>query len=366
MKRIAITQLLPGMITAESVLDINKQLIVEKGTLLKEPHIHRLQSYTILSVCVEDSPITVDLEDLDAPKQEERESMTYGQRVRDSEEYKAFRQSYDLKLDSLKAALNSVVEKNMDLDVTELLQSSLSMVSKTNGGTMSILDMLHNMREYDDSTYAHCMNVALICNVLATWLKLSPEDVEMATACGLFHDIGKILVDQSLITKPGKLSVVEYSEVKNHTVRGYKLLQERNVDAHIMNSALMHHERHDGTGYPLGLRGEQIDRFARIVAIADVYDAMTATRVYREALCPFRVIEMFEEEGFQKYEVEYLLVFLENVVNTYIQNQCLLNDGRIGTILFVNRAKLSRPVIVCDGKYVNLADYPNLRIEKLI
>ena len=365
MKKIAISQLLPGMVTAESVLDINKQLIIEKGTLLKESHIRRLQSYNILAVCVEDSPITADLEEFEESNTEEAEDMTYGQKVRASEEYKAFRKNYDLKLDSLKTTLNSVVEKNVDLDVRKLLQSSLSMVSGTNS-SMSVLDMLHNMREYDDSTYAHCMNVALICNVLATWLKLSPEDVEMATACGLLHDIGKIMVDQSLITKPGKLSATEYSEVKNHTVRGYKLLQEKNVDVHIRNAALMHHERNDGTGYPLGLRGEQIDRFARIVAIADVYDAMTATRVYREALCPFRVIEMFEEEGFQKYEVEYLLVFLENVVNTYIQNQCLLSDGTIATIVFVNRSKLSRPVVECEGRYINLADQPGLKIEKLL
>ena len=75
---------------------------------------------------------------------------------------------------------------------------------------------------------------------------------------------------------------------------------------------------------------------------------------------------MFEEEGFQKYEVEYLLVFLENVVNTYIQNQCLLSDGTIATIVFVNRSKLSRPVIECEGRYINLADQPGLKIEKLL
>lgn len=364
MKKISVKYLQPGMVTAESVLDINKQLIMEKGTTLKENHIRRIQSYNIIALCVEDSPLTADLEDLDAPQPVD-EDLTYGQRVRASEEYKVFRENYDLKLDSLKNALNNVVEKNVNLDVKELLQSSLDMMSGVNG-TMSILDMLHNMREYDDSTYAHCMNVALISNVLATWLRLPPEEVEMATACGLFHDIGKILVDQSLIQKPGKLSDVEYTEVKTHTIRGYKILQEKKVDPHIMNAALMHHERNDGTGYPLKIHGDQIDKYAKIIAIADVYDAMTATRVYRGALCPFRVIEMFEKEGFQRYEVEYLLVFLENVVNTYIQNQCLLSDGQVGTIVFVNRDKLSRPIVDCGGRYINLADYPDLTIEKLL
>ena len=92
----------------------------------------------------------------------------------------------------------------------------------------------------------------------------------------------------------------------------------------------VHHERSNGSGYPLKLKGNQIDPYARIVAIADVYDAMTAARCYRGPLCPFRVIEMFEAEGFQKYDVSILLPFLENVVNSCLQNRCLLSDGRSG------------------------------------
>ena len=246
-----------------------------------------------------------------------------------------------------------------------LLKNTLSIVSN-HSGSISILDMLQNMREYDDSTYTHSLNVALICNILAGWLKLPKEDVELATACGLFHDIGKMLIPYSIIAKPGRLSEEEFATVKKHPALGYELLQSQDVDVHVKNAALMHHERSDGSGYPAKLKGNQIDPYARMVAIADVYDAMTAARCYRGPLCPFCVIEMFETEGFQKYDVSILLPFLENVVNSCLQNRCLLNDGRKVTIIYINKEKLSRPVVQYGEEYINLADQPDLKIEKLL
>ena len=173
--------------------------------------------------------------------------------------------------------------------------------------------------------------------------------MELATACGLFHDIGKMLIPYSIIAKPGRLSEEEFATVKKHPALGYELLQSQDVDVHVKNAALMHHERSDGSGYPSKLKGNQIDPYARMVAIADVYDAMTAARCYRGPLCPFCVIEMFETEGFQKYDVSILLPFLENV-----------------TIIYINKEKLSRPVVQYGEEYINLADQPDLKIEKLL
>jgi HD-GYP domain-containing protein (c-di-GMP phosphodiesterase class II) len=158
----------------------------------------------------------------------------------------------------------------------------------------------------------------------------------------------------------------EFATVKKHPALGYELLLSQDVDVHVKNAALMHHERSDGSGYPSKLKGNQIDPYARMVAIADVYDAMTAARCYRGPLCPFCVIEMFETEGFQKYDVSILLPFLENVVNSCLQNRCLLNDGRKVTIIYINKEKLSRPVVQYGDEYINLADQPDLKIEKLL
>lgn len=141
---------------------------------------------------------------------------------------------------------------------------------------------------------------------------------------------------------------------------------KQNIHEHICNAALMHHERSDGSGYPLGLKDAEIDTYAKMVSIADVYDAMTSARVYRAPICPFKVIEIFELEGLQRYDVGFVLCFLENIVNTYIQNRCRLSDGREGTIIFINKPKLSRPMVQCGDQYVNLAETPDLCIEALL
>lgn len=222
------------------------------------------------------------------------------------------------------------------------------------------------MRAYDDLTYAHCLNVALICNVFAGWLHFSQEDTELATLCGLFHDIGKLCIPDSIIKKPDRLTNEEYDVIKTHTIEGYKLLQNQPVNDHIKNAALMHHERCDGSGYPFGLTGNRIDKFAKIVSIADVYDAMTAARVYRGPLCPFTVIDIFEKEGLQKYESEYILCFLKNVVLTYIGQRVRLTNGQEGDVVFINPQQLSRPMIQCGDTFVDLSKQKDIAIERLL
>ncbi len=359
MKRLSTLQLIPGMVVAEDILSFHRQLVIPKNTVLTDKLITKLDLYGILTVYVEDKIPDISLVP-PAPK-----VPSYSERVKKSSEFQQFKEDYQLNLNSFRDVINDVVEKNIELDVDTLLKNALDIIANRKGQT-GVLDMLHNMREYDDSTYTHSMNVALICNVLATWLKFEQDEVELATACGLFHDIGKLLIPHEIITKPGKLSDEEYAQIQKHPVEGYQLLLSHDVDNHVRFAALMHHERFDGTGYPMHLVGNQIDKFARIVSIADVYDAMTAARVYRGPLCPFRVIEIFESEGYQRYDVKYLLPFLENVVNTYIQNHCLLSDGREGDIIYINKEKLSRPVVQCGMEYVNLADYPDVSIVELI
>lgn len=355
-------QLLPGMIVAQDVLSYDRQMLMSKDTVLTDRLITKLDLYGILTILVEDAPVR---NEAAIPPDEGDAGPSYAQRIQSSPVFKKFKADYELNVDSFKNALNAVVERNIELDVNTLLHNTLDMIA-AGKGQIGILDMLQNMREYDDSTFTHCLNVGLICNVLATWLKFSPEEIEMATACGLFHDIGKLMIPHSIITKPGKLDSHEYAMIQKHPIIGYQLLQAQSVDDHIRNSALMHHERCDGSGYPMRLSGPDIDSYARLVAIADVYDAMTAARVYRGPLCPFRVIEIFEQEGFEKYDVEYLLTFLENVVNTYIRNRCLLSDGREAEIVFINKDKLSRPMVRSGVDYINLADAPHLFITKLL
>jgi len=365
MKQLSTFELVPGMVIGKDVYDFHRQLIITRGAVLTDNMITKLELHGIWYVYVEETVPKNSSVPTPEVTPDPAKPLSYLERIKESEEFKQFEQEYHLGLDTFKDAMNSVIQKNIKLDVDTLLKETMSVIMNRKG-QVGILDMLHSMRDFDDSTYTHCMNVALICSVLAQWLDFDTKDVETATACGLFHDIGKLLVPHDIISKPGKLSDEEYAQIQKHPVSGYQLLMNQDVSDHVRNAALMHHERYDGTGYPHRLRDEEIDKFARIVAIADVYEAMTAARVYRGPLCPFKAIEIFESEGYQKYDIQYLLIFLENVVNSYIQNRCLLSDGREGTIIYINKEKISRPIVQCDGEYVNLAERLDLNIVELI
>ena len=128
----------------------------------------------------------------------------------------------------------------------------------------------------------------------------------------------------------------------------------------------MHHERCDGSGYPSKLSYDKLDRFARLVSIADVYDAMTSARVYRDSLSPFTVVDIFEKEGLQKYDPECILVFLEHIVDTYLNYRVLLNDGRTGEIVLINKHALSRPLIKLEDGFLDLSLNKDVMIEKIL
>lgn len=203
--------------------------------------------------------------------------------------------------------------------------------------------------------------------MLGEWVGLSEEDLEVLTLAGLLHDIGKCMISPEIIKKPSLLTPDEYEEVKKHARYGAEILETQPLDKRVIRAALMHHERCDGTGYPMGLKDEEIDDFAKIIAIADVYDAMTANRCYRKGLCPFEVIATFEREGLTKYDSRYILTFLNRIVDTYICNSVLLNDGTCGKIVLMNQKSLSRPVIhTMTNEYIDLTKHPELYIQAII
>lgn len=354
MKRTFIANLIPGMVTGEDVYSYSNQLIVSKGTVLTDKIITRLEFYSVPSIRIMENEV-----------QEPTISDPYSARIQASPEFHKFKETFDTTIVDFKDQINDIVEKGAPIDVSSMLDDTLKLL-QADGENVNFFNMLHNMRAYDDLTYAHCLNVALICNVFAGWLHFSQEDIELATLCGLFHDIGKLCIPDSIIKKPDRLTNEEYDVIKTHTIEGYKILQNQPVNDHIKNAALMHHERCDGSGYPFGLTGNRIDKFAKIVSIADVYDAMTAARVYRGPLCPFTVIDIFEKEGLQKYESEYILCFLKNVVLTYIGQRVRLTNGQEGDVVFINPQQLSRPMVKCGDTFVDLSKQKDIAIERLL
>ena len=298
MQRVLLSDLTSGMITAEDVFSMDNQLIVPKGIALTENLIARLFSFDLFSIKIEDEILTSSLENFS--------ETSYAEKLKASPDYLAFKEEFKDNLDKLEFSLNALVEKNKDFDPHSLLSDTIGLIENRETHNTGMMDMILNMHDFDDCTYTHSLNVALICNILAGWLRFSPAEKELATACGLFHDVGKLQIPAEIMKKPGKLTPAEYQIIKTHPLESYKLLSRYELPDEVKNAALMHHERCDGSGYPYGFTYDKINRFARLVAVADVYEAMTSSRTYRDALSPFKAITYFENDRLQKYDTEFL------------------------------------------------------------
>lgn len=355
--KILTSQAVPGMVVADDVYTKDLHLVIGKDTTLTDKIITRLEFYSITDLSVYSDENLIDVEN-------NYVESTFYSEIKRSDSFKHFHKAYQNTVNQLKGSFDNLIN-SQEVNPDQLLVDVSKILFQCNTN-IELFNMLHCLREYDDTTYIHSLNVSLIGNILGKWLHFSPDDLEAITISGLLHDVGKLLIPNTIISKPDKLTNEEFSLIKTHAVRGYNLLKNKNLDDRIKNATLMHHERCDGSGYPNGLVDHEIDSFAKLIAIVDVYDAMTCARVYRGPLCPFEVINLFETEGYLKYDTKYLLTFLEGIVQTYINNNVRLNNKMEGEIVLINKFELSRPVVMVGDDFIDLSKHRNLYIEALI
>ena len=389
-KKLSPKELKAGMIALEAIVTPLGQPIAPAGETLTRQIINKMKLYNCeyAVVDVEEEPNEVVTETTDnapldaipeiaaepapepyAPKEVKtrvEEAKTHSQKIVESNEFHDFEMDYSHALSFLKEVFEGVQNKAYTIEEDELLKSVQPLFISRNTIT-ELFDMIQQMHSLNDSVYAHCVNVALISRMIGRWLHMEPHDLDTLTCCGLLHDIGKLVIPEEILNKPGKLTDEEFAIVKSHPKYGYELLRNQNIDSRIKKSALMHHERYDGSGYPNGLSEELLSDFAMIVAIADVYDAMTAARAYRVPLSPFQVIANFEKDGFQKYHTKYIYVFLHRIAATYQNNRVMLSDGRACKIVMLNQNNLSRPIVrFDDGEVLDLSTQTDLQITRIL
>jgi len=267
------------------------------------------------------------------------------------------------------------------LEMEKLLKRIMSMVSS--GQKLPVLDLrnglillIERMDQYNVLTFvappqAGAVDVlvrnSVLCAMtsyqLAKWNKFPEKDWLPAAMAGLLHDIGNVKVDPAILNKPSRLTAEELQEMKQHTVYGFKLLEGiTSVNQGVWLSALQHHERIDGSGYPMKVKGEKIHPFAKIVAIADMYHAMTSNRNYRKAESPYLVLEELHAGSFGKLEPLYVQTFIERMTQFHVGVFVRLNNEKIGEIVFSDRNNPTRPMVSINGEIVNLASNRQLFI----
>lgn len=351
MKDIARIALQPGMTIGKDIFNYHNELLFPAGTKVDETILAKLARHSIMAV-----PI---MEDVDF-------ATTHFEKIRLSEGFRTFELQYNHCLISYRNAMNNFVLDTVPVDTDFLMSIYHTLASLAPNGNL-LLDYLYNMVPNEDElTHTHCLNSALIAGVFADWLSMSPSDKEILILSGFFYDIGKLKLPYELLWKPGKLTNIEYATIKTHPVLGYEMARTQSLNPHILNAIFMHHERCDGTGYPSGLKKEQIDIFARYMAIIDAYEAMTSARTYRHSLTPLEVISRFEKEGLQRYDEVLLRPILKRIADSQIGLTVKLSDDSQWEIFVINPAKLSKPILKRnDTEFLNLAERPDLEIVSI-
>jgi HD-GYP domain-containing protein (c-di-GMP phosphodiesterase class II) len=209
------------------------------------------------------------------------------------------------------------------------------------------LASLTRIKDYDEYTFVHSINVCILCLTLGRHLNFSRDELEQMGIGALLHDVGKMRVPPHILNKPGKLTEEEFNEVKKHPLYTLEVLDKsQGIPESSKQVALQHHERYNGRGYPRGLQGEQIGRFGQIAAIIDVYDAITADRVYKKAIPlheGIRLIYQGVKEDFSQLLVEH---FIQCVGIYPTGTLVLLDSEEIGIVCAVNPEKLLRPNVM--------------------
>lgn len=357
-RHIGLNDAVSGMLVAEDVLNDAGQLIFPAEARLTEKAIARMRFHSIAGLS-----IYAEGEESLPPVEEERES--YFEKLRDSEEYVEFNERFDDVVTAFEQEMMKVMKKGINTDGVSMSNGVKKILGTCRSG-IQVFDLLHCNRNYEEVIYAHSINVAIISAVLGGWLGFSNNDIDILIQCGLYHDIGKLAIPKKIVDKPGILTPEEYKIMTTHTTKGYNILKNMNVDKRVKLTAMLHHERCDGSGYPLGAVERQIDKYTKVVAIADVYEAMTAPRKYRKARCPFDAIKIFESNGLALFDTKYLMTFLENIAMCYMGYRVKLNDGTIGTIVYMNKQDETRPMIQVGSEYIDLFRSPKLYIEEIL
>ncbi|WP_127587579.1 HD-GYP domain-containing protein [Paenibacillus koleovorans] len=248
------------------------------------------------------------------------------------------------------------------LDIRNTMEALLSKIQHYHVLKFSPKTM--GMSEY---IYHNSIMVALTSYQLAKWHGFTTKDLMPIALAGLLHDIGNVKIDSVILEKPTRLTTAELEEMRKHTVYGYQILKNvPSINEGVKLCALQHHEKEDGSGYPLALKGDNIHPYAKVVAVADIFHAMTGARTYKKAESPYIVLEQLTKDSFGKLDPTLVQTFINKVTQFHQGTVVRLSDNRVGEIIFTDRAHPTRPMVNVGGTIINLAVDRKLFIQEVM
>jgi len=230
----------------------------------------------------------------------------------------------------------------------------------------NIASSLSMLRQYDEDTFSHSLNVSIYAALLGKWLGLSKGEIQDLVQAGILHDLGKTGISKDILNKKGRLLPDEYEIIKKHSVFSYNMIKDIDIISdQVKDAVLMHHERADGTGYPFGYGLNRLNLFSKAIAIVDVYDAIISSRAYKSRSTPFEAFEWFLGPGLAFFDISLVTAFFKNISCSYVGAKARLNTGAVGEIVYIPPHNISKPILRVHSSYIDLSKHADTRIVML-
>ncbi len=340
-----------GDIIQDDVFTAGKVLLLKKGTVITQPLLNGLErfdcDFNSIDIIVEREGVVSQVAGMTAPQPDNEPAAQQDESIVFSDK---------LKHDAVEAAKQLFAA---DANIREVSETAVSISNDlANNIILAGSDArlcIQDLRVTDEYTYQHSVDVGVLAAQLAKSLGMPPNWISVAAQAGVLHDIGKRRVPPEILNKPGKLTDEEFQIMKLHPVFGEEDLHLiKGVAEAAKAGAYEHHEKMDGTGYPRGLKGAGISRIAQILAIADVYDALTSKRVYKPGMSSARAVNIMMGMlgGFNK---EYFVEFLKSLILYPTGSRVLGTDGRSYVVYKQNPQSPMHPFLL-DEQSGNIID----------
>lgn len=352
---------LVGKILADDVYNRNGLLLLSHGTVLTNADIYLLQGHGIDEVTID---IASELKKLGPPPENASGIQTQVEDLLSRSPEAA--QQYNEAMDQTKSLFGKITEVFIPplKQFTQAFFPLLDQVLKQSG----IFYPIYLVEGSENYTYRHSINVGILSALIAKLMKRTREEIILIGQAGLLHDVGKMLIPQEILMKPDNLTKEEFELMKLHTVYGYRLLQQMDgTHDVIIQSALLHHERRDGSGYPEGRTGHHIPIEAQIVAIADMFDAICSDRIYKSRKSPYDAAQiLWKATCSGQLNPEFVTRFINYIALLYVGQRALLSNGDIVEVVLIHTDEPMRPLVRKGDTYLDLRKNRFLSIEKMI
>ncbi len=230
-----------------------------------------------------------------------------------------------------------------------------------------VLMRLNQLKESDDYTFEHSLRVSILASMIGKWLGYNKDQLVELGQAALLFDIGKMKIPDFILNKEKPITEDEFEVIKRHAQFGYSILMKtEGVTNNIKYSALQHHERLDGSGYPLRLKSGQIHEFAKIIMVCDIFDAMITDKPYRAKVSPFKAAEFISWQSGTTLDSKVCYIFLSHLAEFFVGKKVMLSTGEEGRIIYVDVNFPTRPVVQVEDRIVDLVKEKSVQIDALI